>query len=83
MGYMQPMHTLRVPKAKFKYNMAPFINEAKTGRQVIVTNDGADEFLIVPCAPVGVPPGLSTPLEAKAYRGVNLDEPAFQSWEEA
>ena len=83
MGYIQPMNAIRVPKAKFKYNMRPFVDEAKGGKVVIVTNDGADEFQIVPCIPSGKPPGMSIPLNAKAYRGINLDEPAFKSWEEA
>jgi hypothetical protein len=74
------MNAIRVPKAKFKYNMRPFVDEAKGGKIVIVTNDGEDEFQVVPS---GRPPGMSVPLDAKAYHGVNLDEPAFKSWEEA
>jgi integrase len=27
-----------------------------------------------------VPPGVATPMDAKHYTGVNLDEPAFKSW---
>ena len=71
------MQTLRVPTAKFKYNMAPFVNAARTGQQVIVTNDGADDFVVVPCEPTGRPPGISIPMDAKAYAGINLNEPAF------
>jgi len=71
------MQTIRVPTAKFKYNMAPFINAARTGQQVIVTNDGEDDFFVVPCEPAGAPPGISIPMNPKAYAGINLDEPAF------
>ncbi len=75
------MQTIRVPKAKFKYNMNPFVQEARAGKNVIVTNDGEDEFVLTPCFPEGKPPGLTIPLDAAAYAGVNLDEPAFKSWE--
>jgi len=44
MGYIQPMNAIRVPKAKFKYNMRPFVDEAKGGQVVIVTNDGRMNF---------------------------------------
>lgn len=80
MGYIQPMQALRVPKAKFKYNMNPYVKEAKSGKLVIVTNDGADEFRIIPCEAAGQPGGMSTPLDAKAYEGINLDAPAFEPW---
>ena len=44
------MKTLvRVPTARFKYNMAPFVEQAKAGAKVIVTNNGTDEFEVVPC----------------------------------
>jgi len=72
------MNTIRVPTAKFKYNMKPFVQEAKSGKQVIVTNDGTDDFEVVPCAPEGVPPGLSVPMDPKLYEGIDLDEPAFE-----
>jgi prevent-host-death family protein len=71
------MQTIRVPTAKFKYNMAPFIHAARSGQRVIVTNSGTDDFVVVPCAPVGQPPGISIPMDPKAYAGINLDEPAF------
>ena len=71
------MQTLRVPTAKFKYNMAPFVNAARTGQRVIVTNDGADDFIVVPCEPTSAPPGISIPMDPKAFAGIDLDEPAF------
>jgi antitoxin (DNA-binding transcriptional repressor) of toxin-antitoxin stability system len=74
------MQTIRVPKAKFKYNMAPFIKQAKAGAKVVVTNDGEDEFIILPCQPHGAPQGISLPMDPKAYEGIDLDEPAFASW---
>jgi hypothetical protein len=74
------MNAIRVPKAKFKYNMRPFIEEAKGGKIVIVTNGGSDEFQIVPCAAWGKPPGVSNPPPAGAFEGINLDEPAFAGW---
>ena len=75
------MQTLRVSTAKFKYNMSPFVSAAKSGRKVIVTNDGTDNFEVVPCHPCNVPPGISVPMPASAFVGINLDEPAFKSWE--
>ena len=81
MGYIQPMKEIRVPKARFKYNMNPFVQQARHGKTVIVTNDGRDEFAVVPCFPVGRPPRLRNALDPKAYKGIDLDEPAFESWE--
>lgn len=75
------MKEIRVSKAKFKYNMSPFVNEARHGKTVIVTNGGTDEFEIVPCVPIGAPPRLQGLVDAKEYEGVDLDEPAFESWE--
>ncbi len=81
MGYIWPMKAIRVAKARFKYNMNPFVQQARHGKTVIVTNGGRDEFEIVPCVPMGRPPRLSHALDPKAYRGIDLDEPAFESWE--
>jgi phosphoribosylcarboxyaminoimidazole (NCAIR) mutase len=77
------MQTLRVPLARFKYNMRPFVNQAKAGAEVIVTNAGADEFRVVPCAARTSPPGVSVPMNPTAYEGVDLDAPAFPAWGEA
>jgi antitoxin (DNA-binding transcriptional repressor) of toxin-antitoxin stability system len=82
MGYIKPMNTIRVPTAKFKYNMSPFVQEAKQGKQVIVTNYGRDEFEVVPCAPIGTPPTCPGLVSAKDYEGVDMNEPAFASWEQ-
>lgn len=78
MGYIKPMNTIRVPTAKFKYNMSPFVQQAKQGKQVIVTNDGRDEFEVVPCAPEGVPPTCPGLIDPKAYEGIDMNEPAFE-----
>jgi len=75
------MKEIRVPKARFKYNMNPFVQQARHGKTVIVTNDGRDEFEVVPCVPLGKPPRLSGALDRAAYQGIDLDEPAFESWE--
>jgi hypothetical protein len=72
------MNTIRVPTAKFKYNMKPFVQEAKSGKQVIVTNDGADDFEVVPCAPEGPPPTCPGLIDPKVYEGIDMNEPAFE-----
>ena len=82
MGYIQPMtSTLRVPTAVFKSNMRPFVEEAKAGKTVIVTNDGEDDFRVLPLQHSGPPPISEQPIPAESYRGVNVNEPAFASWE--
>jgi len=77
------MKEIRVPKARFKYNMNPFVQKAKHGATVIVTNGGKDEFEVVPCVSHGMPPGLSKAVDPKLYKGVDMNEPAFPSWEDA
>jgi prevent-host-death family protein len=82
MGYIKPMSaTLRVPTATFKSNMRPFIEEARAGKDVIVTNDGADDFRVVPLGYVGSPPVAEKPIKPETYKGINVNEPAFASWE--
>lgn len=64
----------RIPIARFKYNMRPYIDAAKAGEQVIVTLNGHDEFRVIACEvkkPGRMPHG--TVLDSK----VDLDEPAF------
>ena len=73
--------TLRVPTALFKSNMRPFINEARAGKNVIVTNEGRDDFRVLPCEHTGPPPVSETPIAAESYKGINVDEPGFTSWE--
>ncbi|HZF01575.1 MAG TPA: hypothetical protein VE344_06720 [Methylomirabilota bacterium] len=77
------MKEIRVPKAKFKYNMNPFVQEARHGKTVIVTNGGKDEFEIVPCTHFGPPPTLPGAVDPKDYMGVDMNEPAFPSWEDS
>jgi antitoxin (DNA-binding transcriptional repressor) of toxin-antitoxin stability system len=77
------MQTLRVPIARFKYNMRPFVDQAKAGAEVIITTAGADDFRLVPCISRQCPTGVSVPMDPKAYEGINLDEPAFKSWGQA
>jgi antitoxin (DNA-binding transcriptional repressor) of toxin-antitoxin stability system len=73
------MQEIRVSKAKFKYNMNPFVQQARAGKTVIVTNDGTDEFAVVPCAPTGAPPTLPGLVSAKDYAAIDMNEPAFES----
>lgn len=73
--------TLRVPTAVFKSNMRPFVDEAKAGKNVIVTNDGKDEFRVLPVGYLGRPPVSPKPIPAELYKGINVNEPAFKSWE--
>ncbi len=75
------MSVVRVPTAKFKYNMRPYVKRAKAGQKIIVTRSGKDDFQVVPCEPAGAPPVSLTPLDPKLFAGIDLDEPAFESWE--
>jgi prevent-host-death family protein len=73
------MSILRISTAKFKDNMRPFVQRAKTGEVVIVTSHGEDDFQVVPCVRDGPPPVLSGLVKIEAYNGIDLDEPAFES----
>jgi hypothetical protein len=79
-GYLQPMSAVRVPIAKFKENPRPFVELAKAGETVIVTAHGQDDFQVVPSVPGGAPPVSEEPLNPDLYRGIDVDEPAFESW---
>ncbi len=68
----------RVPTAKFKYNMRPYIQKAKAGEQVIVTCSGRDEFQIVPVTQATPEP---LPEGSVAWHSADADEPAFESWD--
>lgn len=72
------MNVLRVPAAKFKDDMRPFVEKAKTGEVVIITNHGHDDFRIVPCVKEGQPPVLSGLVRSEDYEGIDLDQPAFE-----
>lgn len=61
--------------------MRPFIEEARAGKDVIVTNDGADDFRVVPLGYFGNPPVSEKPIKPETYKGINVNEPAFASWE--
>ena len=73
--------TIRVPTAIFKSNMRPFVERARAGEDVIVTNDGADDFRVLPVLRSGPPSVAEKPIPAASYNGINVDEPAFKSWE--
>ncbi len=66
--------------ARFKYNMRPFVNKAKSGETVVVTCGGKDEFQLLPLSGTAAPPVFPGLIDAKAYKGIDLDEPAFASW---
>ena len=68
------LETIRVPIARFKYNMRPHIEAAKAGETVIVTLNGIDEFKVVPChlaKPRPLPKGCVP------WCNPDSDEPAF------
>ncbi len=69
--------TIRVPTAVFKSNMRPFVDEARAGKSVIVTNDGVDDFKVLPVIHNGPPPVSANPIPAEIYQRINVDEPAF------
>lgn len=66
--------------AQFKYNMRPFVDKAKSGETVVVTCDGKDEFQVLPLSAVSAPPVFPGLIDPKAFEGIDLDEPAFESW---
>ena len=81
MGHIKPMSTtLRVPTAVFKSNMRPFVEKAKAGNSVIVTNDGEDDFRVLPIQHAGPPPVSEHPIAAELYRGLDVNAPAFEPW---
>lgn len=75
------IETLRVKTATFKENPRPYVQQAKHGKKVIVTKDGADDFEVVPCCPVGAPVVSAAPLAAADYAENDMNAPAFASWE--
>ncbi len=82
-GQIKPMSaTLRVATAVFKSNMRPFVDEAKAGKNVIVTNDGEDDFRVLPIHHTGPPAVSEPPLSAELYKGIDVNTPAFESWNE-
>ncbi len=68
------IEAIRVPIARFKYNMKPHIKAAKAGETVIVTLNGHDEFKVVPCAPVKPSP---LPSGGVQWAEDEYDRPAF------
>jgi len=74
------LETLRVNTADFKVNPRPFVAQAKTGKRVIVTKDGHDDFQVIPCQPSGVPTRSAKPLDASLYEGIDVDSPGFHPW---
>ena len=66
-----------MPTAVFKSNMRPYVEEARTGKSVIVTNSGVDDFEVLPVTHSGPPPVSATPIPAETYKGINVDEPVF------
>ena len=72
------MSVLRVSTARFKDNMRPFVQRAKTGEVVIVTSHGEDVFQVVPCVRDGRPPVLPGLVKAEDYKDINIDEPGFE-----
>ena len=72
---------VRVPTAKFKQNVRRFVALAKSGANVLVTNNGVDDFQVVPCQPGGVPAVADTGIDPALYRGIDMNAPAFTYWE--
>ncbi len=70
---------IRIPTAVFKNNPRPFVQQAKAGVDVIVTNEGVDDFRVVPVNYSGPPPISEKPLDPKLFQGIDPDEPAFDS----
>ena len=82
MGYLRLMkEVVRVPTAKFKQNVRRFVALAKSGATVLVTNNGVDDFQVVSCQPGGVPAVADTGIDPALYRGIDMNAPAFTSWE--
>lgn len=67
--------------AQAKSQLADLLRRAERGEEVVIARHGLPVARLVAIRPSGPPPISATPLDPKDYAGIDLDEPAFPSWE--
>jgi prevent-host-death family protein len=67
--------------AQAKSQLADLLRRAERGEEVVIARHGLPVVRLVAIQRTGQPPVSGTPLDPKDYAGIDLDEPAFASWE--
>ncbi len=67
--------------AQAKSQLADLLRRVERGEDVVIARHGLPVARLVAIRSVGPPPVSATPLDPKLYTGIDLDEPAFDSWE--
>lgn len=67
--------------AQAKSQLADLLRRAERGEEVVIARHGLPVARLVAIRCVGQPPITTTPLDPKVYADIDLDEPAFASWE--
>jgi len=67
--------------AQAKSQLADLLRRAERGEEVVIARHGLPVARLVAIQRSGPPPVSATPLDPKEYAGIDLDEPAFASWE--
>lgn len=69
--------------AQAKSQLADLLRRAERGEEVVIARHGQPVARLVAIHRPGPPPVSASPLRAKDYAGIDLDEPAFASWQKA
>ncbi len=67
--------------AQAKSQLADLLRRAERGEEVVIARHGQPVARLVAIQRPGPPPVSATPLNAEEYAGIDLDEPAFATWE--
>jgi len=87
LGELDPMPkvtiimVMQASVAQAKSQLADLLRRAERGEEVVIARHGLPVARLVAIRPSGPPPISATPLDPKNYAGIDLDEPAFPSWE--
>ena len=78
---MTPLMLMQAAVAQAKSQLADLLRRVERGEDVVIVRHGLPVARLVAIRSVGPPPVSATPLDPKLYTGIDLDEPAFDSWE--
>ena len=67
--------------AQAKSQFADLLRRAERGEEVVIARHGRPVARLVAIERPGPPPVSASPLDPRDYAGIDLDEPAFVSWE--
>jgi prevent-host-death family protein len=67
--------------AQAKSQLADLLRRAERGEEVVIARHGLPVARLVAIQRPGPPPVSAKPLDPKLYQDIDLDEPAFPSWE--